>query len=147
MSDVLARLAAIGKPKVEAVVIDGETFHVRGMSSHARAVFLLATTQAITENASVPDHTVVALGLCNPDGSPAGTTEEVHTALDPLDGAILNQLAKKIMELSGFGKKAVETAEKNPKPAGAKVPVPAGAGSRKDRRAAASRAGRVRRRN
>lgn len=113
MSDLLKRLTEIGQARVEEVKIGEDVFYVRGMTSHQRAVFVMAMQQAALENSTVPDHTVVALGLCNEDGTPTGQLAEVVDILAPLDGQVLFKLATKILQLSGFARGAVEAAEKN----------------------------------
>lgn len=137
--DVLALFREAASVQVDTIQIGVHTFHVRGMDATHRAVFLRMLAQAIRENSQIPDHVIVAWGLCNPDGSPLpGTTEEKLEALRNLDGKALNAAARKIMDISGFGSDAVESAEKNGKPAGAPIPVPAGAGDGQDGRPAAS---------
>ena len=114
MTDVLQFIADAAKPKVVPVDVDGKAVFVRGMGPVHRASFNQMLAQALVENSNVPDHVIVAWGICNEDGSrPAGTPEEILASLEWLDGVILNRIAAKILELSGYTKMAVENAAKN----------------------------------
>jgi hypothetical protein len=144
--DVLDIFSEAAKPRMAEVEINGKTVHVRDLDAIRRAAYISLVAQSMVDKAAVPDHLVVAWGLCNPDGSPSAASVDDRIArLERCEGSALYRAASKILELSGLGPKAVETIEKNSQPAGNAVPVPAGAGSRKDRRAAASRSRRVRR--
>lgn len=139
---VLDLLEAECPPKIEPLLVGKRAYYVRGMLPTQRAAFSQLLMQAMRENSEVPDHVIAAWGLCEdaagkrPDVPQEELLRRLHDNVDPID---LNKIARKVLELSGFGAKAVEKAEKNAEPAGAAVPVPAGAGSRKDRRAAAAR--------
>ena len=113
-SSVLERLARAAAPRIEPVEINGETFFVRGMGAAERAIFIQCVHEATLARSAVPDNTVAALGLCNEDGSPISDDRQVVLdTIRALDGRAIYRLAQKTLDLSGFGAKAVEAAEKN----------------------------------
>ncbi len=128
------------KEKVEPVTIGGKTLYVRGMDPLRRSMFWDYYGHSKAQNIPVPSYVVVALGLCDQDGGPTKSSHETNLRiLATRNGEEVEAAAGRVLELSGLKKGALEEAEKNATPAGAPVPVPAGVGSRKDRRAAAAR--------
>lgn len=116
MAGILERLQKAAGPKTRDVTIGGEVYQVRGMGPIQRARFLQCLRGASASNAMVPDHVVVTLGLCNAEGK--GLSEEDQDAILELlrdqDGKELHAAATVVLELSGFGNKPAEIAEKNP---------------------------------
>lgn len=114
MSDVLAFISGAAKAKVEPFEVGGGVVHLRGMTSVHRATFNQLLATAIAENSDVPDHVIVAWGVCDQDGKrPDAKPEEILAKLEVLDGQVLKRMATRILELSGYTKGAVEAAEKN----------------------------------
>lgn len=147
MADLLARLLAAATPRVEKVSIGGSEYTVRGMGPIQRSHFLQCMRTASAEGTTVPDHVIVALGLCSAEGiHDEAEQDAVLAVLRQQDGIELYKASEVVLRLSGFGKGAVEAAEKNSEPAGAPTPVPAGARTRNDRRQVSKRARAVRRR-
>lgn len=128
MSSLLEKLRQGAGPKERDVTIGGVVHQVRGMGPIQRVQFLQCLRTAGTTNATVPDHVVVALGLCNA-GDVVDDDEQAQILefLRNQDGQEMNAAAKVVLELSGLGKNSVGAAEKNREPAGAPVPLPAGA--------------------
>lgn len=114
MSDVLAFIAGAARATVEPFEIGGGVVYLRGMTSVHRASFNQLVSQAIAENSDVPDHVIVAWGLCDADGNrPNAKPEEILEKLEGLDGKVLKRMATRILEMSGYGRGSVEAAEKN----------------------------------
>ncbi len=126
MTDYFADLESIGKPKIGTVEEQGKTFYVRSLGSMERAIYVQCMAQAIAEKSAVPDHVTVALGMCKPDGSMILPYKQAVERVKTIEGELLYKLSAKILELSGFGMRALRAAEKNETPAGTSVPVPAG---------------------
>jgi hypothetical protein len=146
MASLLENLKAAQRPAAVPVQLGGKTFHVRALGPIQRSVYLSLVLQAAAENTHVPAHVIVAQGLCNAEGIREEDQQAAVLAeLVTMDGTELSAAAKTVLEISGLSVQAVRVAEKNSQPAGASVFVPAGVGTRKDRRAAASRARGVRR--
>lgn len=116
MAGILERLQQASGPKTREVTIGGQEYLVRGMGPIQRAKFLQCMRAAAAEKGMVPDHVVVALGLCNAEAKSL-TDEEQDLILELLreqDGKELHAAATAVLELSGFGAKSAEIAEKNP---------------------------------
>lgn len=99
------------KPRVVRCVHEGQVFHVRGLSGTGRAQYL-AIAKAEDEFIL---HKVVALGLCEEDGSLVYNVDNKSDLeeLMAIDGEALQAIALKVYEISGLTKKAVEDAPKN----------------------------------
>lgn len=101
------------KPKIHECEISGGIVYVRALSSGGRSAYL-----AIVEKhkpASAPTHDIVALGLCEEDGTSSydPSDEKGMAELRELDGVDAEKIALKIFEVSGLTKAAAESAEKN----------------------------------
>lgn len=101
------------KPKVHSCEISSGTVHVRALSSGGRSAYLALSAKH--QPGIPPTHDVVALGLCEEDGSPAydPADERGMSELREMDGRDAEAVALKIFEVSGLTKTAAENAEKN----------------------------------
>jgi hypothetical protein len=97
------------RPKVEKFEHGGQTFYVRGLSGAGRARFL-----EMSRDGSPPMAKVVALGLCEEDGTLTYNVdnEKDIAEINEVDGAVLQLIVLKLYEVSGLTAKAIEDAEK-----------------------------------
>ncbi len=102
------------KVKIGFVEVDGERLYVRSLSGRGRHIYTQLFTQAKAANASVESHVVVALGLCDEQGQLIYRHDDDADLNEVLefDGAVLDNLAVKVFELSGLTKEAQAEAEK-----------------------------------
>src|SRR5688500_7396930 len=93
------------RPKIHKHEYEGKTFYVRALSGAGRAKYL-ELVQAGGDSGP-PMAKVVALGLCEEDGSPSYSDNEKEIAeINEIDGAVLQSIVFKLYEVSGLSKKA-----------------------------------------
>jgi hypothetical protein len=115
MSSILEQLKGLTRPPVHAVEISGKKFFVRAMGPIARTVYVSLVMEAAASNSNVPPHLIVAAGICDSDGKLPDEEEKpaIIEELRTLDGGELTRASRKVLELSGLTKEALEKAEKN----------------------------------
>lgn len=101
--------STLSKASVRQLEVHGVTVYVRGLTGGERVQ--LQQLAAIASNGGEPlaDYKIVALGLCDAEGT---RLFDDPSEVAILDGAVLAQLAKAILEQSGLSETAVADAEK-----------------------------------
>jgi hypothetical protein len=102
--------STLSKASVRSLELHGVTVYVRGLSGGERVQLQQWAAEAGAGGEPLADYKVAFLGLCDAEG--------VRLFDDPLevaklDGAVLADLSKAILEASGLTDKAREDAEKN----------------------------------
>lgn len=110
--DVLRKV----KPKVYPVTVDGgAVVHVRALSGAGRAKYLEINKKHIDAGEpAAPASKIVALGLCEEDGTLSYDVESVKdiAELNETDGKELEKIALEIFRVSGLTADAGEEAAK-----------------------------------
>jgi hypothetical protein len=101
--------SAFSKASVRELEVQGVKLYIRGLSGGERVTLQQWASEASKGGEPLADYKVVSLGLCDAEG--------VRLFDDPLevaklDGAVLSQLSKAILEASLLTDNAVGDAEK-----------------------------------
>jgi hypothetical protein len=101
--------SAFSKASVRQLEVHGVSVFIRGLTGGERVQLQQWAAEASSGGEPLADYKVAALGLCDAEG--------VRLFDDPLevaklDGAVLSQLSKAILEASGLTENAVSDAEK-----------------------------------
>jgi hypothetical protein len=92
----------------------GDTVYVRALTGEGRQNYF----KIVRERDGIPVHLIAALGLCEENGSicfPMSTEKDwIHATneLKDIDGAELQAIALKLIEVSGLGPDAQDKSEK-----------------------------------
>lgn len=102
--------STLSKATVRSLEVHGVTVYVRGLTGGERVQLQQWAAEASKGGEPLADYKVAFMGLCDADG--VRLFDDVADVAK-LDGAVLAELSKAIIEASGLGEKAVEGAEKN----------------------------------
>ena len=103
------------RPTVHEVTVNGKTFFVKSLSGEGRQSF---SEMSKEKDGSLPVQMIAALGLCEQDGSMCFdcSTEKgrilANVELKEVDGAVLQAIALKLLQVSGLSKDSAGDAEK-----------------------------------
>lgn len=101
--------SAFLKTSVRELEVEGVKLYVRGFTGGERVTLQQWATEAAKGGEPLADYKVVALGLCDAEG---GRLFDDPLEVAKLDGAVLSQLSKAILEASHLTDNAVGEAEK-----------------------------------
>lgn len=101
------------RPKVHRFEHGGQSFFVRALSGAGRALYLELCR--VAGDGGPPMAKVVALGLCEEDGSLTYNVDNDKdiAEISEADGAVLQVIVIKLYQVSGLTTKAIEDATKN----------------------------------
>ena len=108
------RLAVAARIARATVTLNGETFLVRGLTNAERAAVLANIRSAVDTN-TLPDYAIpAAFGTLDDDGQAMfESSEEAREFFATLDGQAVETIGRKVLELAGLRKEAVEDTLKN----------------------------------
>jgi hypothetical protein len=112
VSSTRHRLAVAARIKRGTAEINGETFHVRGLTSTERTATLEIIRASVDTN-TLPDYRgIVRMGLIEEDGAPVFQPDEDKAVVEEffatIDGKAVEVLGQKVLELAGLRAETVE---------------------------------------